>query len=83
MKNTIEKMLKEVTWWGLLKELAFEYVDEDGKSEEQIQEASEECEEIIESIDPQDDENYIWDAWYLRGKEVALREVLALFSNVK
>ena len=54
----------------------FEYVDEDWKCKEQIEEEHDEYVSRIESIDPQDDENYIWDSWYARGQEVAIRELL-------
>jgi len=48
----------------IIKEIAWEYVDEDWKSKEEIMEEHEEIMAEIENIDPQDEENKIWDAWW-------------------
>lgn len=79
MKKLIEKLKHKAKTIELntIKELAFEYVDEDWKSKEQIIEEHEEIIAEIESIDPQDEENKIWDNWYARWKEVAYNEILA------
>ena len=59
----------------LLSELAFGYFSEDWLSKDEIQEYHDEAEWMIESAEPQDDENYIWDNGYIRGYIQAMRDI--------
>lgn len=59
-----------------ISEQAYELVDEDEKSKEQIME---EHEEYIANIENDDDRQ--WEAWYARGYEVALFDLIQELKN--
>ena len=65
-----------------ISEMAFERVDEDWLSKEQIiEQHEEEINEIESRGDPQDDENYIWDNWYANGYAQGFRDLLELLKE--
>jgi len=79
MKTFIEKMEHKIKGLEseIISELAFERVDEDWLSKEQIiEQHEEEIGEIESRGDPQDDENYIWDNWYANGYAQGFRNAL-------
>ncbi len=83
MKELIKKLehTHKTILIDTIEELAFEYITEDGKSKEEIIEEHEEIAGEIENIDPQDDENKIWDSGYARWKEVAYFEIINLLKE--
>jgi len=84
MKTFIEKMEHKMkTLEGdKISEMAFERVDEDWLSKEQIiEQHEEEIGEIESMCDPQDDENYIWDNWYANGYAQGFRDLLELLKK--
>ena len=82
IENEVRAVLNKLTKFAdydLLQELAWNYVDEDGKHKTQIEEEHDEFISEIENADPQDDENYIYDAWIIEGYK---RELIDLENNM-
>ena len=70
MKHNLLKKRMESAFADQISEFAYERVDEDGLSKEQIMEAHEEQESLIENVNPEDtEENIIWENGFARGVE--------------
>lgn len=75
MEKLIKELEKKIKTIKIdkIKELAFEYIDEDWKTKEQI---LEEHLDYIAEIEEADVDNYSWNSWYARWYEVALYDIL-------
>jgi len=79
----IKKLIKKIErktiniYDDIISEQAYENIDEDWKTKEEIMEEHFELISEIENADPDwDRENRIWENWYARGYEVALKDLL-------
>ena len=63
---------------------AYEYIDEDWLSKEEIMEKHLNICETIENAEADwRKENFIWDNWYARGQEVAMRDLLNVLELLR